>query len=104
MALGQTISLTNDTYADGVYSGQGVFAVHLIDLADVSVPAGTFAGCLHLDITVTIGGSTTVDEMWWAKGTGPVKWTHSEPGASSLEVNELSSSSTTTPARSSGRS
>lgn len=97
MSFGQTIRLTNDVYTGGVCIGQGAFAVRLIDLADVTVPYGTFRDCLHLEINYTIGGKTRQEENWWAMGVGPVKWTHGEPGVTLLEVNELRSASLVRP-------
>ena len=96
-ALGQTVSVADETYFDGVCSGQGTQSIQLIGLADVTVPYGWFADCLHLQITSTIGAGTTVDEEWWAKGVGPVKWTH--VGEGDFETNELRAVSFAEPVR-----
>jgi hypothetical protein len=99
VTLGQTLSTASDIYADGVYAGQGTFSIRVVDLADVTMPAGTFSGCLHMEFTYTIGGRTSVGEQWWAMGIGPVKWIDANPAEPDIEVNELSTFSVGRPPR-----
>jgi hypothetical protein len=89
MTVGEAISHTNDIYVGGVFAGTAVTVIELIGMENANVPAGNFSGCLHIKQTSTIGSRIRVDDMWWAKGVGPVKWTHGAPGASSVELNEL---------------
>ncbi len=90
-AVGQTVTVTDEVYSGGVCSGQGMQSIQLLGLADVTVPYGSFSGCLHLMISNNILGSARVEEHWWAKGVGPVKWTRSGGGDS--ETNELRAAS-----------
>lgn len=87
LGFGQTMVVTNEVYSGGVCSGQGSLSIQLVGLANVTVPYGSFPDCLHLRITSTIAGVTTIDEGWWAKGVGPVRWTHMDGG--DIETNEL---------------
>ena len=73
MAVGQTLSLTRNVYFNGAYQGQGTAKIQLLDVSTVTVPAGTYPGCLHIRISITIGGQTDVHDEWLAPGLGMVK-------------------------------
>jgi hypothetical protein len=73
LVVGQTVSQTRNLYLDGDYLGQGTFKLQLLDVSDVTVPAGTFPGCLHVRISLTAGGSTQVHDDWMAPSVGMVK-------------------------------
>jgi hypothetical protein len=88
-APAQSVSITNTVYDHGVCAGQGTFSLQLVDFADVQVPAGNFSGCMHLKLVYNILGKLREGDEWWAKGVGPVKWTHG--GGDDFETNELRS-------------
>ena len=94
-ALGQTVSVADEIYSGGICSGQGTQTIQLLGLADVTVPYGTFTDCLHLMISNNILGSAQVEEHWWAKGVGPVKWTHG--GGGDFETNQLQAAAFVSP-------
>jgi hypothetical protein len=73
MAVGQTLSLTRNIYLDGDYVGQGTVKVQLLDVSTVTVPAGTYPGCLRLRLTITLGGQSESHDEWLAPGVGMVK-------------------------------
>jgi hypothetical protein len=73
LVVGQTVSQTRSLYLDGDYLGQGTFKLQLLDVSNVTVPAGTFPGCLHVRISLTAGGSTQVHDDWMAPSVGMVK-------------------------------
>jgi hypothetical protein len=73
IAVGQTLSLTRNLYTNGAYAGQGTLKLQLLDVSSVTVPAGTFPGCLRIRLTLTAGGSTQSHDDWLAPGLGMVK-------------------------------
>jgi hypothetical protein len=74
VAVGQTLSLTRNLYLDGDYVGQGTLKVQLLDVSTVTVPAGTYPGCLRVRITLTFGGQSETHDEWMAPGLGMVKY------------------------------
>jgi hypothetical protein len=73
VAVGQTLSLTRNIYFDGDYAGQGTLKLQLLDVSTVTVPAGTFPGCLRLRSTLSAFGESDVRDDWLAPGIGMVK-------------------------------
>lgn len=73
LIVGQTVAQTRNIYLDGTYLGQATFKLQLLDVSDVTVPAGTFPNCLHVRITLTAGGSSMVHDDWMAESVGMVK-------------------------------
>lgn len=74
--LGQSLSQTRDAYESGEYIGPETTVVEVLEIVDVTVPAGTFADCLHLRFRDDLGnlGFEDVWEEWWAPGVGPVRY------------------------------
>ncbi len=73
VAVGQTISITRGIYLDGSYAGQATFKLQLLDVSTVTVPAGTFPGCLRVRLTLSAGGESQTHDDWLAPGIGMVK-------------------------------
>lgn len=73
VAIGQTISLTRGIYLDGSYVGQATLKLQLLDVSTVTVPAGTYPGCLRVRLTVSAGGESQTHDDWLAPGIGMVK-------------------------------
>ena len=73
VSIGQTISSTNDFYTNGVFCGQGVVAIEILEHTNVIVPAGTYPDCLLL--RWTLGGvyEAQIYETWMARSVGVVK-------------------------------
>ncbi len=74
VVVGNTYSPTADYYYNGAYQGVYAHSVQVLDVFPVTVPAGTFADCVHLRISPTFDGMPfdPTDE-WWARGVGMVK-------------------------------
>ncbi len=72
MTVGQSVQDSKDIYFNGTYSGTITVTVSLLDISNVTVPAGTFNNCLHLRFTFA-GELNQSSEEWWAPGVGMVK-------------------------------
>ena len=73
LAVGQVVSLTRSAYTNGVYRGQATAKLQLLEVTNVTVPAGLFVGCLHVRITFSLGGSSQSHDDWLASAGGLVK-------------------------------
>ena len=73
LAVGQTVSLTRSAYTNGVYRGQITFKLQLLEVTNVTVPAGLFEQCLHVRITLSLGSSSQVHDDWLANSQGMIK-------------------------------
>ena len=71
-AIGETSFSSVQIYEDGKYIGVFNISITLLDVSNVTVPAGTFTNCLHLRIDMT-GATTQTSDEWWATGVGVVK-------------------------------
>ena len=70
--IGQLNAYSTPAYGGGNYIGVVKLTVMLLDVSNITVPAGTFYGCLHLRFSLT-GALTQTRDEWWAKGVGVVK-------------------------------
>jgi hypothetical protein len=66
----QTVSIS----INGVPSGQATFSYQFVGTEPVTVPAGTFADCMKLEMTMTTPQGSSHIYYWAAKGVGFVKW------------------------------
>ncbi|MCL4787208.1 MAG: hypothetical protein KJ070_10500, partial [Verrucomicrobia bacterium] len=73
VTVGQTLSLTRNLYENGKYVGQGTLKLQVLDFSTVTVPAGTFPGCLRVRLTLSAGGESQTHDDWLAPGIGMVK-------------------------------
>ena len=77
--IGETIVIgennydSTSAYLNGSTVGDVNMQVALLEVVDVSVPAGIFKNCLHLRFTAT-GVMNQVWDEWWAQGVGIVKF------------------------------
>jgi hypothetical protein len=72
LAVGQTVTMARDVYYFGTYVGQMTFKFQLLDVTNVTVPAGTFTNCIHIRTTETFGGYNSSLDSWAAFKFGTV--------------------------------
>nr|WP_320009862.1 hypothetical protein [uncultured Desulfobulbus sp.] len=70
---GEVNSDSEPAYFNGSLIGNVHMQVSLLEVADVTVPAGTFTDCLHLRFTAT-GVMDQVWDEWWAQRVGVIKF------------------------------
>jgi len=76
MTVGQSATRQGPVYdGAGRFLGNASLTMQLIERTAVTVPAGTFADCVHLRFTLTLDGSPQVQDVWWALGVGQVRRT-----------------------------
>lgn len=91
MIAGQSVAMSGEIYLSGVYVGLMTMRWQLLGQASVTVPAGTYADCLHFRYVVAQPGQSQTIEEWWARGVGKVKKTRHvvKPGVVRDEVYQL---------------
>jgi hypothetical protein len=72
LAVGQTVIMVRNLYDSGTYAGQMSFKLQLMEVTNVTVPAGTFTNCIHIRTTETIGGRSSTLDSWAAFKFGTV--------------------------------
>lgn len=70
LAIGETTMTSAPAYSAGEYIGEFNANISLIDIETITVPAGTFYDCLHLQFNFD---DLQIHDAWWAKGVGEVK-------------------------------
>ncbi len=60
-------------YQNGVEAGTFDVLFRLVGVESITVPAGTFPGCLKLESTFTLMGTREDHYEWWAPGVGMVR-------------------------------
>jgi hypothetical protein len=72
LALGQTVTGNATLYQNGVALGAGTVTLSFPEVDDVTVPAGTFANCMKLDVSENGPGGGEHFYEWLAPGVGEV--------------------------------
>lgn len=78
VTLGDKYSATPSSYTNPVTGGHFNWSVTVKKVEDVTVPAGTFQGCIRMDVTTldTASGAQVANfKMWIAPGVGLVRRT-----------------------------
>jgi hypothetical protein len=74
IAVGDSGVENTTVYLLGVNDGAGTMGWELVAVETVTVPAGTFEGCMKVRLTPDYGGSTSDFYIWFAHGVGMVKF------------------------------
>lgn len=100
--LGQTIPMTGQVHVNGTCAGQAALTFSFLDYTNLTTSAGRrFDECLHVRYSMVAGGSTEINDEWWAKGVGMVKKFRKkvQPGNTRTESYELIDYSAIQPTR-----
>lgn len=71
---GDSGSPTATVYLFGEDVGTATFNWEFVGVETITVPAGTFEGCMKLHINIDTGGEQDDIQMWFADGVGMVRW------------------------------
>lgn len=90
--LKQPVSVRTGIFdLDGRRGPDVTVSIELLGKETVTVPAGTFADCIHLRFSISFkGGPSRNAEEWWAKGIGAVK-TRTPKAQGKASISELHS-------------
>ncbi len=72
---GQTVSVNTGMFnSEGALGPDANLSVQFLGRESLTVPAGEFKDCIHLQFSVSIKGAPKQDaEEWWAKGVGVIQ-------------------------------
>lgn len=89
LAVGESSAGGADHYRNGTWLGRMVSGTRLVGIESVTVGAGTFVGCLHLQLIFAMPGeAVSAHDEWWAPGVGTVKNQRTE-GSGTVETEAL---------------
>jgi hypothetical protein len=91
MAVGESVVLEDDAYANGVWGGRRTVVFRLLRIVNSYTAAGTFSDCLEIQWVRAEDRGSEYENQMWAKGVGMVESRESRDWAYGMREQSLQS-------------